>query len=87
MPALIFVTKFGIAAAFAIVFIAYVKLFPTVLGSTVFGIGNVISRTVTCLAPIAAAVDIQEALMLNTVCTFIAAAVSLFLVINMPKFE
>ena len=87
VTALIFVTKFGIAAAFAIAFIAYVRLFPTVLASTVFGIGNVISRTVTALAPVAAAVDIQEALVLNTVCTVIAAAVSLLLVINQPKFE
>ena len=45
------VAKFGISAAFNMIFISFMELIPTIFTATVFGYGNTAARVVTILAP------------------------------------
>jgi len=54
IPVFITIAKFGISASFNMCFIAFVQLIPTIFSTSVFGMCNVLARTITCLAPVIA---------------------------------
>jgi hypothetical protein len=57
MPSLVLFAKFGISAAFNIVYIGNSALFPTLFTATSLGICNVLARTATIFAPFVAEID------------------------------
>ena len=45
------VAKFGISAAFNMIYICFMELIPTIFTATIFGYGNTAARIITILAP------------------------------------
>lgn len=54
IPLFITISKFGITAAFNMVYMAATMLVPTMFSSTVFGFSNFTARIITMIAPIMA---------------------------------
>ena len=80
------VAKFGISAAFNMIFICFMELIPTIFTATLFGLGNTSARIVTVLAPPIA--EIKGALpQIITLALVGIGALSSFLIIpKMPRF-
>ena len=72
--------KFGISAAFNMVFLASVQLIPTIVAASVFGYCNVLARAITVLAPIVAELDYPLPLYINIFAAISAAITSLFII-------
>lgn len=78
--------KFGCAAAFNMCFIANVQLIPTLFASTVFGICNVISRSITIAAPLVAEMPGSAPLIINAIAVTIAAMVATRFAEKQPRY-
>ena len=62
--------RFGVAAAFNIVYVGHPRMFPTLFSITSMGFCNIFARTVTFFAPIIAEVDEPTPIVIFTVlCT------------------
>ena len=86
MPICISICKFGIAASFCMCYLAYVTITPTVLSATMFGLGNVIARTTTVMAPLLAEADEEFALWCIIIVACTAAGASFFLIPDLSHF-
>ena len=75
-----FVSKFGISAAFNIVIIANPILFPPLFLATAFGITNTFARLVTVLAPYVAELNQPIPIVVFIVCAGGAMVASLFII-------
>ena len=56
-PAFILLMKFGVSAAFNIIYLAHPMIFPVLFGATALGICNFTSRIVTGISPILAQME------------------------------
>ena len=86
MPICISICKLGISAAFCMCYLAYVTITPTVLSATMFGLGNVVARIVTIMAPLLSAEDENFALWCIIFVSLGAAVSSLFLITDLSNF-
>lgn len=81
-----FFSKFGVAAAFSMTYIANIQLVPTLFCASILGSCNVLGRMVTMLAPEVAAAEGNMPLILFFICTVFAACTALFLLEDLPHF-
>ena len=72
--------KFGMSAAFNIVYIAQPKMFPTLFAVTAMGIVNIIARVVTIFAPVVAEIKAPVPMISFTTLAILAGVGSLFLI-------
>lgn len=86
LPMCIFFSKFGVAAAFSMTYIANIQLVPTLFCASILGSCNVLGRMVTMLAPEVAAAEGNMPLILFFICTVFAACTALFLLEDLPHF-
>ena len=80
LPVFITMAKFGISAAFNMIFIASVQLIPTIVAASVFGYCNVLARSMTVLSPIVAELDYPLPLYINIFAALGAGFTSLFII-------
>ena len=80
LPVFITMAKFGISAAFNMIFIASVQLIPTIVAASVFGYCNVLARLMTVLSPIVAELDYPLPLYINIFAAMGAGFTSLFII-------
>jgi len=86
IPLYITIAKFGISAAFNLVYLSAVSLIPTILSSTVFGFCNVPARVITIMAPVVAEQDAPAPMLVCLVLVSCAIVASQFVVEKLPKF-
>ena len=86
VPVFISIAKFGISAAFNMVFLAFVALTPVQFTSSMFGLANFVARWVTFLAPLTAELEDKTGITINIICAFFASIVSLCLLVKLPRF-
>lgn len=79
VPYTLFMTKLGIAAAFNVIYIANVTLFPSEIVTTTFGVCNVTGRIGAIAAPLIAELAEPVPLYFFVVMTSLFTAVSWFL--------
>ena len=79
LPILVILTKFGISAAFNVVYLGNGVLFPTLFTATSMGICNIFARTATIAAPFVAEIDgvtpIWICCFVSAFCTVISFAI------------
>ena len=78
VPGCLFVMNFGIAAAFANLYMGHMDLFPIVFSTTSMGICNFIARTLTVFAPIIGEIDQPTPEIIFTTLCIVAFVLSLF---------
>ena len=78
--------KFGISAAFCMVFVCFMELIPTMFTATVFGYGNTAARIVTVLAPQVAEIRGIFPHVLTSTLMVIGAICTFFIITKMPRF-
>lgn len=86
IPFFITMAKFGVSATFNMVFIAFMQLIPTLYTATIFGISNVVARTVTIMSPLIAEMDYPTPLILEIIAVLFACFISQLVVVKLPKF-
>ena len=77
---MVLLAKFGITAAFCIVYVAHPKMFPTLFSVTSMGIVNIISRGVSVFAPMVAEVEYPVPMLTFTALCIASAIAALFLI-------
>ena len=80
------ISKFGISAAFNMIYICFMELIPTIFTATVFGYSNTAARVVTILAPQIAEVKGVLPQIINLVLAGVGALSSFFIIQKMPRF-
>jgi len=79
LPILVIVTKFGISAAFNVVYLGNGVLFPTLFAATSMGICNIFARIATIGAPFVAEIDGVTPIWIAFATSSIATGMSFFL--------
>ena len=87
IPLFITMAKFGVSAAFNMVYIGSVQLIPTLFSSSVFGLCNVVARLITMASPVVAEMKQPTPLLLVMGGSACAIVIAKFLVVNLPRFE
>ena len=77
---LVLLAKFGVSAAFGLVYIAHPKMFPTLFSVSSMGIVNFISRLVTIAAPMIAEIAFPVPMLIFTAMCVISAISAFFLI-------
>lgn len=80
-------SKFGVSASFNIIFIVAVQLIPTIFSSQVFGLCNVVARTVTAMSSLIAEVEQPIPMEIVIGVSTLAILFSLIIVEKLPKFK
>lgn len=79
---LIMIAKFGVTAAFNIVFIAWIELIPTILNATAFGYANTIARVFNSMSSLVAETNYIISITYIICCCFASIIASSLLVIK-----
>lgn len=80
------VAKFGISAAFNMIYICFMQLIPTIFTATVFGYANIVARVFTILAPEIAEMKNIFPQILTQILTGLGAFSSMFILTKLPRF-
>ena len=78
----VIIGKFGITAAFNVVFIAWALLIPTAVSTTTFGYVNIIARVFNSLSSLLAEADYHVSISYNLICCLASAIAACLLVTN-----
>lgn len=78
-------TKFGVSATFNVAYLANSHLFPTIFGSTCFGICNIFARIATIVAPEMAEIHKPLPMIVFSILSGIGIIVSFLLITKKPK--
>ena len=73
IPIMLLITRFGVAQAFCLAYLAVILLFPTILNATALGICNLAARIATIMAPVVAEVRLP----INLLILFIIISIAL----------
>lgn len=78
-------SKFGVSATFNVAYLANSQLFPTIFGSTCFGICNIFARVATIVAPELAEIHKPVPMIVFAVLSGVGALASLVLITTKSK--